>query len=217
MTQQEKPIPRDESGLFDEYFKVRYPYLQSRSIDDLRKYGYRVSGVEELDRNLDKQEITTELTINQMFEKYRAGVSISVINFKDTKRIYEIIHAHLTAAAEYLHGGVNVGKIPIEDLIELDIFAGVVYREARYVFNVKAREDVLSKNFMGVQTINFANILNRAPPDRAVVDRKHSDGVEVTTHGSKSDQPKAPERHSYREIFEQQMKHLHGWRHDAAD
>jgi hypothetical protein len=80
MTQQEKPIPRDESGLFDEYFKVRYPYLQSRSIDDLRKYGYRVSGVEELDRNLDKQEITTELTINQMFEKYRAGVSISVIN-----------------------------------------------------------------------------------------------------------------------------------------
>lgn len=217
MTVGEKPIPRDESGLFDEYFKVRYPYLQSRSVSDLRRHGYRISGVEEIDRHLDKQEITTELTINQMFEKYRAGVSITVLDYKDTKRIYEIIHAHLTAAAEYLHSGVNTGGVPIEDLIELDIFAGVVFKEARYVFNLKAREDVLSKNFINVQSINFSNILNRAPTARTISSQILSPGVEVTTHKRGDDQPKAEDRRSYREIFEEQMKHLHGWRHNAEE
>lgn len=212
-----KSIPRDESGLFDEYFKVKYAYLQSRSIEDIRKYGYRVSGVEEIDRQLDKQEVTTELTINQMFEKYRAGVTITVLNYKDTKRIYEIIHAHLTAAAEYLHSGVNTGGVPIEDLIELDIFAGVVYKEARYVFNLKAREDVLSKNFVAVQDINFANILTREAPQRQDPSLRRDDGVEVTTHGRKNNEPSAPDRSSYREIFEEQMKHLHGWRHHGTD
>lgn len=214
MSYDSKPIPRDESGLFDEYFKVKYLYLQSRNVEDLRRYGYRVSGVEELDRGLDRQEIVTELSINQMFEKWRKGVTISVLNYRDTKRIYEIIHAHLTAAAEYLNSGVNVGNAPIEDLVELDIFAGVVYKDARYVFNTKAREDMLSKNFMNVQTINFSNILNKPPPASQLSERRQADGVEVVTIGSTS-APKTPDRPSYREIFEEQMKQLHGWRHDA--
>ena len=173
----------------------------------------RVSGVEEIDRELDKQEIVTEMCIDRMFEKHRMGVTIRVLNYDDTAIIYNLIHAHLIAWAEYLATGVNVGGAPLKDLVELDAFAAVVYDKAKSVFSMEERVSALSSNFSKVSQFNFTNILKRSKFPEASLTKTLSSGAEVT-QASKTvgEEPKFPERSSLKDIFATELSRVEGWR-----
>lgn len=193
--------------LWDKYFKVRMLYLHSRSVDQIKKFGVRISGIEEIDRDLDKQMIETEMNIDSMFEKWRKGVTIRVVNYNDTAEIYRIIHTHLVTWSEYLSTGVNIGDAPLKDLIELDQFASIVYDKAVAVFSQEDRNTAVASNFLNVQSINFKNILKR---ERNVSETRMNDGVEVTTV-TKNEKSGLPMRHSMKDIFNEQINRVSKW------
>lgn len=205
MAKKQLPTYKD---LWDRYFTVKMLYLHSRSVDQVRRYGIRISGIDEIDRYLDRQEITTQLSIDAMFEKHRQGVTIRVLRYDDTAEIYRIIHSHLIAWAEYLSTGVNIGNAPLKDLIELDAFASVVYDKAKSVFSQEEKVSALASNFTNVQTINFKNILAREVKETET--RVTPNGLEVVTINN--DRPKFPERESMKEVFADQINRLQGWR-----
>jgi len=194
--------------LWDRYYTVKMLYLHSRSVEQVRRYGVRISGVDEIDRYLDRQEITTQLNIDSMFEKHRQGVTIRVLRYEDTAEIYNVIHSHLIAWAEYLSTGVNIGNAPLKDLIELDAFASVVYDKAKSVFSKEEKVSALASNFTNVQTINFKNILAREVKETET--RMTPSGLEVVTINN--DKPFFPDRESMKEVFTDQINRIQGWR-----
>lgn len=194
--------------LWERYFYVRMNYLHSRSVDHVRRYGVRVSGVEEIDRMLPEQEILTQLTIDAMFEKHRSGVTIKVVNYEDTAEIYRIIRAHLLAWVNYLATGINIGDAPIEDLIALDAFAKTVYEKAVDVFSIEDRALAVAQNFRNVQSLNFGNILKRSQGDELQVTRTQ-DGIEVVRINN--DEVVVPQHQSLKTVFQEQLTHLGGW------
>ena len=194
--------------LWDRYYTVKMLYLHSRSVEQVRRFGVRISGVDEIDRYLDRQEITTQLNIDSMFEKHRQGVTIRVLRYEDTSEIYNVIHSHLIAWAEYLSTGVNIGNAPLKDLIELDAFAAVVYDKAKSVFSKEEKVSALASNFTNVQTINFKNILAREVKETET--RMTPSGLEVVTINN--DKPFFPDRESMKEVFTDQINRIQGWR-----
>jgi hypothetical protein len=208
------PSKKTYNPLWDEYFAVRMLYLHSRSVEQIRAYGQRISGIPEIDRGLPKQEITTELNINAMFEQWKNGVTIRVINYDDTAKIYKIIHEHLIRFAEFMTRGVHTGAVPLEDLVKLDEFAAVVYDKAVYVFTKEERNQALSSNLANVQTFNFNNILKRAmAPKDEITSGIGVSGHEVTTVRGKNavSEKKLPERESLKSIFEGELQQMTGW------
>lgn len=203
--------PPTGADLWDRYFTVRMHYLRSRSVEHVRRYGARVSGNPEIDRLLPNQEIITQLNIDAMFEKFRTGVTIRVVNYDDTAEIYRIIHHHLVAWAEYMTRGVNVAAAPLKDLIELDMFAEAVYDKARSVFSNEVRQSALSNNFRNIQQINFHNILQRANTRQEV--RRTSSGAEVTEVQNGAAANKAlPVRPSMKDLFVREADAMGQWR-----
>lgn len=197
-----------DTAIWENYYRVRMNYLHSRPMEHLKKYGTRISGIEEIDKQLDRQMIETEMTIDMMFEKWRSGVTIHVVNYDDTAEIYKIIQAHLVTWAEYLTHGVNVGDAPLKDLMELDKFAAVVYDKAVSVFSAEEQNMALAHNFMNVQSINFFNVLKRRHTD---ISTKVSDtGVEVVR--IEKEDKKLPERNSMKDIFNAEINRNAIWR-----
>lgn len=209
MTKRKKHERPTGNDLWDKYFTVKMKYLHSRSMDQIQRYGVRVSGIPEIDAELDRQEIVTQMSIDMMFEKYRRGVTIRVVNYNDTAEIYRIIHSHLIAWAEYISNGINIGNAPLKDLIELDQFANVVYDKARSVFSQEERTSAIASNFLKVQSINFRNILAREYKETRPT--QLSEGIEVVK-SSDAEPAKIQERNSLKDVFANQINQLHGWR-----
>lgn len=204
------PIPTG-TELWDKYFKVRMRYLHSRSVEQIKRYGIRISGIEEIDKDLDKEMIETEMNIDSMFEKWRKGVTIRVVNYNDTAEIYRIIHSHLIAWSEFINHGVNNGNAPLKDLIELDQFASIVYDKAVAVFSEQDRNQAVASNFLNVQTINFKNIIKRELNETAT--KIGATGLEVTRI-RKNEKANLPERHSLKDIFSEQINRVSRWSGD---
>ena len=190
------------NDLWDQYFLVRYNYALSRSAEDIRRYGTRISGLNELDKDLHREMISTEINIDTMFELYRKGVTIYVTNYNDTEKIYRIIHNHLIAWADYMANGIHTGAAPLKDLVELDIFAGIVYDKAKSVFSKQERETGLASFILKSQTLNFANILKRSTVDAGT---EFVNGVETTTINKVKSKNPFPERSSFKDVFIDQM------------
>ena len=203
--------------LWSRYFKVRMNYLQSRSVDYIRQYGIRISESDDVNRYLDTQEITTQLNINAMFEKWRSGVTINVISYGDTVIIYEIIHAHLVTCAEFMANGVNHANLPLQDLIQLDEFASKIYDKARPIFSQQERISALATNFQNGQGFNFANILKRSRSGQSMDELTNQttvtpNGVEVQQVTTGNESKQYPDRTSYRDIFAEDLARIEGWR-----
>lgn len=145
-----KTDPRDTTvGIWDYLYKVRIPDLQSRSVEDIRENGVRITGVEHIDKAMSKNKRTVYINIDEMVEYYRNGVPIQVIDPKDTKAIYDAISKHIYAWQDYIKNGVNLGSAPIEDLILMDQFANTVYEHAKYLFQTDSFKDLVKRHFGG--------------------------------------------------------------------
>lgn len=74
------------------------------------------------------------LTVVDMVTFFKDGITIAVVNYKETEQIYDIISAHLDAWKVKLDN--DLGRAPaqvIEDLTLLDKFADKVYDKARFL------------------------------------------------------------------------------------
>ena len=209
--------PYSSDDLWSRYFKVRMSYLHSRSVDYIRQYGIRISDNDEINQQLDSQEIITQLNINLMFEKWRAGVTINLVNYADCVKVYEIIHAHLVTCADFMANQINSQNLPLQDLIQLDEFASKIYDKARPIFTQQERISALATNFQNAQAFNFANILKRSQAGQTTEELTNqttilANGVEVSRIKSEEEKPAYPDRVSYKEVFATDLARIEGWR-----
>lgn len=148
------------SLLWEYYFKVRMPYLQTRSLQDIKNTGVAVTGIREIDNDIPNQQLTTMLTIAQMAEYYQEGVPIRVVMYEDIKTIYSYISQHIHAWKSRLQYGVNIGNAPIQDLILLDQFANAIYDHAKYQFTTEIADSLIGQHFAKTQRATVNNFFN---------------------------------------------------------
>lgn len=119
-------------AIWENLYMVRLPSLDATSVDFLKAHGTYITGNKRIDSANANNWLTTYLTIAKMVELHKEGVTISVLNPDDTKRIYDAIEAHLLAWRHELEYGVNIGNAPMQDLMDMDKFANTVYQHAKY-------------------------------------------------------------------------------------
>lgn len=152
-------------ALFEALYMVRMPEMYLRTEDDVRARGTPTTGDLEVDMALQNSMVRAYRTINQIFELWKLGVDIAVINYDDTRKIYEAIQKHLLTWREYIHKEFQLHLCPLAELIELDKFANTVYDKARYVFSDETIKDLNVKfNNLGISLTPgsmFANKLSQ--------------------------------------------------------
>ncbi len=137
--------------IWGDLYKVRVPLIYSMSEEDIRTRGLPSSGNEDIDKTMHYEPSITYKTIDQTFEIYRAGGSVSIVDYDDTKHFYEAIQEHLETWLRFMQYGIHLHQIPFDDLLELDTFANIVYDKAKFVFNPLAiRELNSSWNTLGI-------------------------------------------------------------------
>lgn len=171
-----KPEDRDTSYyLFHELYRCQIPFIQTMSADYIKHFGMPTCFDAEADRAAANELITTMLTINDMVEYFKRGTTVRVVNYADTAKIYERIADHLNAWKHVLETRMNSRNAPIEDLIDLDKFANVVYVHAKHLFTEEIVESILFRQ-MGSRMRMSAD---RFIPRRVKEEEKKSDQVEV--------------------------------------
>jgi hypothetical protein len=187
-------------AIWEHLYKVRIPYLQSRTIDDIREKGTVISGIASYDADIKNQLQTTYLSINQMVDYFKEGVAIRVCDKGDPKLIYEAISEHIYAWKYQLEKGINIGDAPIEDLVIMDKFAGTVYEHAKHHFNEDTANSIFAQHFGKISTINASNFF--APTSEiAKAVREDSDGT-VRIHSDE------PDRESLGDFFKSRVSYL---------
>lgn len=146
-------------GIFKQKFQCKLRYIDTLSEAEIRMCGVPTTYSEELDEALLNQPITQWLTINEMLELYRKGITIAVSDYDDTKKIYDNIQAHLLAWRDDIVSSHTTRHVPFTDLIDLDRFAAVVYKKAKFVFDIEKVDDTFVRgldNVFGIASL-FSN------------------------------------------------------------
>lgn len=188
--------------LWEWYFKVRVPTLQNRSIAEMKLFGTHVSGVKEMDNDLQNQWTTTMATVAQMVELYQRGIAVKVILEKDTKQIYEFISDHINAWRQQLERGINIGNAPIDDLIAMDEFANLVYENAKYQFTRETADSFISRHLTSIHRFNGNNFLN---PSALANLNSPPGGFPGVTHINQDPEDEIPDRESLGDFFKDRI------------
>lgn len=134
-------VPEDQRTtayyLFTPRFSVKVPPMALRTLEDIKQFGTFSTGDAVIDRELAKNDVQCMLNIAEMEEVYRKGHPLKIVNYNDTKRIYDYIQAHLQFFKDFVMHSENrppeYDKL-CEDLINLDKFAAANYIHARHFF-----------------------------------------------------------------------------------
>lgn len=142
-----QPVVDTREGIFKKTFHCRLPYIETISVEEIRTHGMPSTGDRDMDHAIAHEIVDRYLTINEMVGLMRRGVQIRVAKYADTKRIYEYIQAHLLAWREEIIEAHRPDYAPLEDLIDLDKLAGIVYDKAKYVFGATSVDDFYDRGF----------------------------------------------------------------------
>jgi hypothetical protein len=209
--------PLDE--MIENYYHVRYSYFHSRTPEQLRRYGVRVTGDHNIDATTTKEMVDTFLNIESIFKLFKEGVTILVVNYNDTAEIYRIVQSHLTIWKSYMTTGVHgAPQEVLEDLVDMDLFASKIYDKAANVFSENERKRLLNPNIPFTQKINITNILTTSRAGEITEVRVDSTGKQhftrVPTPEKKANTivPRA----GYNELFAQHLRATGGWKRDGS-
>jgi hypothetical protein len=188
------------NNLWDYYFRVKVPYLATRSPTELKYYGTTLTGVKSMDNDIPNQEIITMMPICRMVDLFKEGISIKILHAPDVETIYNYISQHLNYWINELEKGINIRGAPIEDLILMDKFANEVYSHAKYHFTKNVVDCLFASKLMETQSLNSFNFFKNNPllNDNNVVE---ANGV-VTIN---EDKERHQERQSYENYFKDKL------------
>lgn len=186
--------------LWEYYYRVRMPYMQTRTVQDIREKGTVVSGIPSYDRDIPNQLVVMMLTISQMADYFKEDVPIRVCSEADVKTIYEDISQHIHAWKARLERGINIGDAPVDDLILLDRFANSIYEHAKYQFTPEMAQSMFAQHLGSVQRINVSNFFNK-PPAKFAAKPGEEDIVRINANPE-------PERDSLGEFFKASLINL---------
>ena len=190
--------------LWEYFYKVRVPYLQSRTVEDIRTFGTNISGIKVIDDAKMTELITVMLTISQMLEYYKEAVPIRIVSYSDVKEIYQAISEHIMAWKQRLEKGINIGDAPIDDLILLDQFANSVYDHAKYQFTAETVSSLMAQHMGSVQRVNASNFFNHIS-----LAKLNSAGIEQgITRINAIKEDEIPDRDSLGEFFKTRLVNI---------
>lgn len=155
--------------LWEVQWRCRVPELETTDVEYIRFFGTPSSTDNSIDKELARQWIDTMLTIAKMVDYHRRGIPVRVVKFEDTKKIYDHIENHLRAWLVNLKGSLNIGNVPVEDLIAMNDFANAVYPLARSQYK---EEDSIQSSFMraieglGIGSLNARLFKNSTQPEQ---------------------------------------------------
>lgn len=190
--------------IFDYLFKCRIPNLQTMSEEYIRFFGMPTTGDPSIDKAMADQWITTMIPISKMVEYSKQGITIKVVKYEDVKTIYSYISLHLQAWKNQIGNGINIGNAPIDDLIDLDAFANIVYDHAKFQFTRDIADSILERQMSTITRFNKSNFFK---PDIKV---KDSDGDGITRINSEP-VDNFPKRESLSDIFKDRKIGYRKW------
>lgn len=139
------------------YCSVRYK--DSVSIDELKTFGMPTVGDAGIDHDIHNQPLYVAITINDMVEYFRKGITVTLRNNNDAERIYNVVNRYLLAWKEQIENGVNIGDAPYDDLLLLDEFAKVLYPQAKTFSAIDKPSTDLFTNLFGGKSMAGRNSL----------------------------------------------------------
>lgn len=178
------PIERFGRPIWETPFEIAVAYKDTCTPEYIRLFGMPTVGDPTIDAQMHNQLCNRYATIDKMVEFFKRGITIRVVKHEDTKRIYDTINNYLLAWKDHLTRGINIGDAPIDDLIMLDRFAGVVYQHAVQHFTPEFVNSRFLQHMTGGGTLKSRESLVKQKP----VDDK---GVEATQ----------PQRESMAQLF----------------
>jgi len=149
--------------IFEKLWWCRVPFNASRSVEHIKHFGTPMSGDPDRDRATANELVDRMLTIERMVEYTKTGVHVYVKNRNDCKEIYEAISLHLQSWKKHLESSLNTGDAPLQDLVDLDQFANLVYSHAKYQFTNQWMEDVLQRHISSSLRVSRGNMFVAKP------------------------------------------------------
>lgn len=205
-----KALKESVRALWEDLYPARIPWVDDLPDNYLKEFGLPLSGDRDVDQTVYRQWNRVEISIDSMIEKYKRGITVRIINHDDTKTIYDAITHHLNLWKRLISNGTNVGIAPIEELILMDEFAGVVYPHAKEHFT-REMIDTLLMDKMPTDHVDAINSLFQAGGLKLtdtlapVKEKEHIDRF------GQSDKDK-DDRVSYSEDFKKVQLKLRQWR-----
>lgn len=197
--------------LTDHYFKVKIPYVRTRSEQDIRSWGVPVSGIKSIDNNIHNSLTETFLPIYKLLEFFKQHVPIRVVIYSDTKIMYDYITRFIVYWKNKLETSLSVGLVPVDELIELDRFANVVYDQAKYQFTTDIANGYLNRMLGDKSNDIFGEVPNNYTPKN----KKISDnGVIIDNSRTRAVSPEREtlnigERDAFGDFFKEKLSYLH--------
>ena len=155
--------------IFNKLYMCMVKNIDSMSVDYIRIFGHPASGDGLTDKETANELITRMLSIEQMAEYYKNGVTVQVVNVKDTKDIYERISNHLLAWKEIMRTSFNNRAAPIEDLLLLDKLASTVYAYAAPLLTTTDVQSMLARRTGNVMWVNRESIMKPLTPTGEII------------------------------------------------
>lgn len=169
--------------VFHVIYPCKIPYIHTRSIEDIRRFGMPSSGFREFDTGQENTLEDRYLTINEMLTHWKNGVNVRC-KYDDTVKIYEAITKYLNYWLAHIRTTFSTNHVPVEDLQDLDAFANVVYDKAKYQFTSDIVESALMGEMKKVSVVDFDTILAPQKPKAVVI---VNGKVEDLQHAPKED------------------------------
>lgn len=194
--------------IFDYLFKCRIPNLQSMSVNYIKHFGMPTTGNSSIDKNLNSQLITTMLPISKMVEYFKDDVPVYIVSSADIKLIYEYISNHLHLWKKQLEIGLNLGDVPIDDLIAMDKFANVVYDHAKFQFTQEIVDSLLIKHMSNTIRVNRNNFF-KTKPETSTGDGTDKNSI---TKINSNNEEIYPTRESLTDLFKDRKIGFKSWK-----
>jgi hypothetical protein len=191
--------------IWEYLFLARVPYLHSKSINELKMFGVRLTGVKSEDANIKNEWLTSYLSIAQMVDYHKDGVPIKIVEHSELPKMYEFISKHLSAWKHQLEVGINIGNAPIDDLIAMDNFATTLYDQAVHQFTREIVDSAVAKHMLGLTSLNRQNLFKKDSIAKYLASDNVNPDDALSGHVSRYKTEKIPERESMGDFFKDKI------------
>lgn len=113
--------------IWERLFEMKVRYIDTLPDDVIREIGVLNTGNKVLNQQMHNDLLNVMITIDAMIEYYKRGVSVIFRNPQDTRDAYEIVNNYLHAWKNQIEHGLNLGQVPLEDLMLMDRWAESLY------------------------------------------------------------------------------------------
>lgn len=169
-TQEEQKYKNLEEIIAERKYEVRIKAIDNTSPEEIAHYGRYTTGDKDYDKALLEESIIRWMSIKEMLEYYKRGKPFSVVNIADTEEIYTTIHQYLLHWKNRVTNSFNIGNAPVDELIQLDSFAGKIHGYACETMKVDQTQSSLVNYFNGFglgRSYSAAPVENNEPKVRA--------------------------------------------------